>query len=40
MLGSKEVVTMQTLLMDDSVSVESFDLPQWIKVTSFEKENR
>jgi len=32
--GSKEVVTMQTLLMDESVTLESFDLTQWIKVTS------
>jgi len=32
--GSKEVVVMQTLLMDQSVTLESFDLTQWIKVTS------
>ena len=32
--GGKDVVTMQTLLMEDSVSPQSFDLSQWIKVTS------
>jgi len=32
--GSREVVVMQTLLMDQSVTLESFDLNQWIKVTS------
>ena len=34
LLGGKDVVTMQTLLMEDSVSPQSFDLSQWIKVTS------
>ena len=32
--GGKDVVTMQTLMMEDSVSPQSFDLSQWIKVTS------
>ena len=32
--GGQDVVTMQTLLMEDSVSPQSFDLSQWIKVTS------
>ena len=34
LLGGKDVVTMQTLLMEDSVCPQSFGLSQWIKVTS------
>ena len=38
--GGKDVVTMQTLLMDDSVTLQSFDLSQWIKVTSVSRGNK
>ena len=38
--GGKDVVTMQTLLMDDSVTLQSFDLSQWIKVTSLSRGNK
>ena len=38
--GSKDVVTMVSLMMDDSVSAEAFDLEQWIKVTSCGREKR
>ena len=37
--GGMDVVTMQTLLMDDSVTLLSFDLSQWIKVTSLSRVN-
>ena len=40
LLGSKEVVRMHTLMMDDSVSVDSFDVPQWIKVTTLTRDSR
>jgi len=38
--GSNDVVTMVSLMMDDSVSTETFDLEQWIKVTSCGRERR
>ena len=35
--GSQEVVRMTSLMMEDSVSRDSFHLPTWIKVTSCAK---
>ena len=33
-LAGREAVTMQSLLMDQSLSLAAFDLAQWIKITS------